>query len=190
MANSISCSEKTKIKMGEALKRLISNYPFEKITVSDITNECGIHRQTFYYHFQDKYELLDWLLYSKLVEPFIDGFNFDNMYDKLYNALQTIYDDKDFYQCALKVDTGYFSKYVSQIATEQFSIILSKLGDENGVPCNAGDDVYLSEFIGYGISGVIMAWINNGFVESPEQLKSHVVCIVESCKKLIIKRMD
>lgn len=190
MSNGISCSEKTKIKMGEALKRLIASNPFEKITVSDITNECGIHRQTFYYHFQDKYELLDWLLYNELIHPFVDDFNFDNMYDKFYNTFLTIYKEKEFYQSALKVDRGNFSNFVSKVSSEQFSDIITKLGNENGFPCLSSDPLYIAEFIGFGISGIIMEWVRRGFVETPEEIREHVIFIVNSCKKLIVKRMN
>lgn len=190
MSNAISCSEKTKLKMAEALKRLVPVIPFEKITVSDITNECGIHRQTFYYHFQDKYELLDWLLYNELLSPFIDGFNLDNMYDKIFNAFLTIYNEKEFYQYALRVDGGYFSKYVSRIAAEQFGEIVTKLGNDNGIPCQESEGLFLSEFIGFGITGVVVDWVRKGFIETPEQLKQRIICIVESCEKLIIQRND
>ena len=105
MAESLSCSQKTKMKMGNALKRLMKNTTFEKITVSDITNECNIHRQTFYYHFQNRYELLDWLIYNELILPLVTDFNLDNMCDKLYGMFEQIASDKKFYQNALKLSS-------------------------------------------------------------------------------------
>ena len=41
---------------------------FEKITVKDIVEDCGVNRQTFYYHFQDIYELLGWIYKTEAVE--------------------------------------------------------------------------------------------------------------------------
>ena len=98
MKNNLSCSEITKQKIAGALKELMETTNFEKITVSDITDRCGIHRQTFYYHFQDRYELLDWLLYNELLEPLTNGFTLDNMYEKFYNTFQTMSESKKFYQ--------------------------------------------------------------------------------------------
>ena len=54
MKDQLSCSEITKRKIAAALKELMQTTPFEKITVSDISNKCEMHRQTFYYHFQDR----------------------------------------------------------------------------------------------------------------------------------------
>ena len=39
----------TKIAMAQSLKRMLLIKDLDKITISDITNDCGINRQTFYY---------------------------------------------------------------------------------------------------------------------------------------------
>ena len=49
----------TKIAMAQSLKRMLLIKDLDKITISDITNDCGINRQTFYYHFKDIYDLLE-----------------------------------------------------------------------------------------------------------------------------------
>lgn len=188
MSKTTSCSEKTKIKMAMALRTLIIKGEFEKITVSDITDECGIHRQTFYYHFQDKYELLDWLLYRELLEPFIDGFDFENMYDRLYNVISKIYSDQEFYRNAFAVDTGYLNHYVSEIAVTQFADILSRIGTENGFNSNDKENHILAEFIGCGITGTVFEWVRKGCRETPEELKENVTFIIKSCKELIINK--
>ena len=43
-----------------ALKSLLLKKPFHKITINDITEECGVSRMTFYYHFKDIYDLVEW----------------------------------------------------------------------------------------------------------------------------------
>jgi translation initiation factor 2 alpha subunit (eIF-2alpha) len=53
-------SEMTKVAMVEALKKLLITKPITKITVSDITDACQVNRMTFYYHFKDIYDLLEW----------------------------------------------------------------------------------------------------------------------------------
>ena len=53
-------SQITELALVQALKNLLSVKPLNKITISDITNECGINRMTFYYHFQDIYDLAEW----------------------------------------------------------------------------------------------------------------------------------
>ena len=48
----------TKQAIADVFKEIMDKKSFDKITISDITGKCGLNRQTFYYHFQDKYDLL------------------------------------------------------------------------------------------------------------------------------------
>ena len=60
----MSDSTITKRAIADSLKDLTRVKSFDKIGVVDITDKCGINRQTFYYHFSDKYELLKWIYYN------------------------------------------------------------------------------------------------------------------------------
>lgn len=46
-------SELTKRAIQESFKKLLSNQPLDKITVKNITDDCGVNRNTFYYHYSD-----------------------------------------------------------------------------------------------------------------------------------------
>ena len=50
----------TKAALEESLKRLLLKKPLDKITITDITTDCGISRMAFYYHFKDIYDLVEW----------------------------------------------------------------------------------------------------------------------------------
>lgn len=52
----------TKRALAESLKKLLSKKNLDKITVKDIITDCGVNRQTFYYHFHDIYALTEWAL--------------------------------------------------------------------------------------------------------------------------------
>ena len=46
-------AQKTKKAFATSLKKLLSQRPLDKIKISDITDDCEVNRQTFYYHFKD-----------------------------------------------------------------------------------------------------------------------------------------
>ena len=50
------------LALAESFKELASRHPIEKITIKDITDKAGVIRPTFYNHFQDKYELIEWIV--------------------------------------------------------------------------------------------------------------------------------
>lgn len=51
----------TKQAIAESLKHHLLRKPITKITINDITEDCGISRMTFYYHFNDIYDLVEWV---------------------------------------------------------------------------------------------------------------------------------
>ena len=50
----------TKNALEESLKKFLLQKPLDKITISDLTTDCGISRMAFYYHFKDIYDLVEW----------------------------------------------------------------------------------------------------------------------------------
>lgn len=50
-----------KYQLAAALKSRLVNSSLDKITIKELTDDCGVNRQTFYYHFEDIYDLLRWL---------------------------------------------------------------------------------------------------------------------------------
>lgn len=57
----------TRLLISNCFKELMLEYPFEKITIHMITDRAGIIRPTFYYHFKDKYELMEWILEEDII---------------------------------------------------------------------------------------------------------------------------
>ena len=58
----------TKRALAASLKKAMEKKPFSKVTVSEIIADCGVNRKTFYYHFEDIYALLKWMLEEEAIE--------------------------------------------------------------------------------------------------------------------------
>ncbi len=50
----------TKLALEASLKELLRTKPIDRITINDLTEDCGISRMAFYYHFKDIYDLIEW----------------------------------------------------------------------------------------------------------------------------------
>lgn len=61
-------SYNTKRMLAESLKKLLCRRPLSKVTVSEIVADCKVNRKTFYYHFEDLYSLLKWMLEQEAIE--------------------------------------------------------------------------------------------------------------------------
>ena len=63
-------SNATKQAFADALRKLLEQKPFAKISVSHICEECGMNRKSFYYHFKDKYDLVNWIFDTEITKIF------------------------------------------------------------------------------------------------------------------------
>ena len=125
----------------------------------------------------------------RVLIPLVTDFNLDNMYDKLYGMFEQIASDKKFYQNALKLSSDDLTRYINRIANEQIAKLVKSLAIQNGLTAATDkDDIVIAEFIGYGICGVVIGWIQKGMKESPKEMTERLHSLIVSCKQLAIKR--
>ena len=73
----------TKAALEESLKRLLLKKPLDKITITDITTDCGISRMAFYYHFEAVLENKPFIMnvYRNVDRERIENYLFKLTYD-------------------------------------------------------------------------------------------------------------
>lgn len=158
----------TKHAIAQALKSLISTKTFEKISISDITQACGLNRQTFYYHFQDKYELLTWIYYTEGFSHVVDDITFENWDKKILLLLEIMKKEQLFYCHTIKLDSHYFMDYLLEITSALFLAAIESLDQENKLDENQKQ--FFSHFYAHGICGVILSWVKSNMKQPPEEL--------------------
>ncbi|MCR5775079.1 MAG: TetR/AcrR family transcriptional regulator C-terminal domain-containing protein [Lachnospiraceae bacterium] len=105
-------SSVTKNALASALKRLMKKQGFEKISVSEICEECGMNRKSFYYHFRDKYDLVNWIFYEDFLGH-LQTASYEDGWDALKDLCESFFADREFYLEALKIEgQNSFREYV------------------------------------------------------------------------------
>ena len=79
-----------KYRLADAMKLCMKSAPLEKITVGEIVGACGTTRQTFYRHFKDKYDLVNWYFDKILLESFEHMGEGQTVYEGLVNKFHYI----------------------------------------------------------------------------------------------------
>lgn len=93
-----------KYKLAESMKQCMKTSPLEKITVGEIVELCGTTRQTFYRHFKDKYDLVNWYFDKILLESFEHMGEGRTIYEGLVNKFCYIEKEKIFFKTAFSND--------------------------------------------------------------------------------------
>lgn len=176
----------TKKAIAQGLKELTMTKPFHKITVSDITNICGLNRQTFYYHFQDKYELLNWIYYNEGFLPVIDGITLDNWDEKLVNLFAHMKEEQIFFSNTIKSDETCFKEYLLNITVTLFEEAIAAVDVHHAL--TPEDQKFFASYFAYGICGTVISWVEHGMKEGPEHLAKRLKYLATSCEKLAYER--
>ena len=168
---------KTKAELGNALKQLTYEKPFDRISVSDITAKCNLNRQTFYYHFQDKFECLEWIYRNECLFPLKKEFTSDNWHQCIERILLIMVHDKEFYLHSIKSNPRVFMNLFMESATN----VLSDLIENYNNDYYEGLEVeFVSNFFSMGIMGIIMDWVFTGMKTHPSRLISQLKAMAKS----------
>ena len=87
-------SQTTKRALEASLKKLLLQKPLNKITINDITEDCGVNRMTFYYHFKDIYDLVDWILMEDAAKVMEGRKSFDTWDEAYLDILHQLQENK------------------------------------------------------------------------------------------------
>ena len=96
----------TKELLAESLKELSQFKSVDKITIKELTKNCGLTSPTFYNHFHDKYDLMAWI-YNQKVEASMKNFGRgDSFEDVICKWMKIVLEDENFYTNLLKNAVG------------------------------------------------------------------------------------
>jgi probable dihydroxyacetone kinase regulator len=172
----------TKRAIAGALKQVCREKPFDKISISDITKVCGLNRQTFYYHFQDKYDLLSWIYYNENFSGIADNISLENWNVKIYDMLRKMNDEKVFYMNSIKEQEHTFESYLFDMAKALFAEAIYSL-DEKGKLTDE-ERSFDSDFFAYGICGIIINWVETGMKTNPQLLAKRLKSLAKATERI------
>lgn len=158
---------KTQKALLEALEELIKNKKLSCITITELCTKAGINRNTFYYHYNNIYELLE-----ENKRQMINEINDNVDVNKVNNKESLI----DLCKCIRRYpkflniltssncDMDYFND-IFAAATEKTTVLIKRSKEITSVK-----DYLTCQFCNAGTNAVICEWIRNGLKESPEDI--------------------
>ena len=157
----------TKKALAQSLKELGSTKILDKITVADITEHCGVNRQTFYYHFEDKYELLNWIYTQELFIPLTADLDLENWPEKLVELFRYMKKNKNFFKNTIRSSNNFFAEYMEKVLVELFIKGIQDLDPYH--PLTEQEQNISAKFFAYGLTGVMVDWTMQGMKEPEEE---------------------
>ena len=157
----------TKKALATALKELMHEVPFERINVAHICEKCDMNRKSFYYHFKDKYDLVNWIFdteFLTLAKDSVTSVHYDERWAVIERVCIYFYNNRSFYRKALKINgQNSFSDHLREYAFPLLKIQLSTLIGDDHI-----DDFAVSFFADATVCA-IERWLMDKESTPPEQ---------------------
>ena len=161
----------TKNAIIEAFRTLVQKSGFDDVTIEKIAKKATVNRQTFYYHFADKYDLVNHIFYTTLFVPFadtLDNGTVNAAFEQLFTTLEQ--DRKFFYKLFDSKARDNFANYFNALAKS----LLTQLSDGKIKETDINADFFAS-----GLTGVVTSWCMDSRDISPQTMAKYACRFTE-----------
>ena len=176
--------------LADSLKEIAGSHPVEKITIKEITDKAGVIRPTFYNHFQDKFELIEWIMRTELLEPIGLLLKTGMITEAMVLLFSTIQQDKPFYSRLVKMEGPVAFHDIAQKCVKE---LLLRLIEEQMTGKSTKHKWLTPEVIaGYYAQSMCFAteqWISTGMTISPREMAEAYEYIITRSLTDIIREL-
>ena len=173
----------TKRALAAALKELMEQEPFEKISVSDICEGCGMNRKSFYYHFRDKYDLVNWIFDMEFFRAASQQTDAE-LWDFVHNLCGYFYENRNFYRRALKIEgqNSFLDHFKMTLASVLGSFLQQVLAQEGKEFADPADMEFYINFYTDALIGAFVRWLSEKDCLPPEKFSDKI----RSCVRILV----
>lgn len=170
-------SQITKRALETSLKNLLLQKPLNKITISDIANDCGINRMTFYYHFKDIYDLIEWICNEETARAINGNKTYETWQQGFLQTFQMVLENKPF------ITNVYHSISKEKIEDYFYAItfdLLMGVVEEKavGMSVSESDKKFIAKFYNFAFVGLLLDWIKTDMRQDPQLIIDQVSTLI------------
>lgn len=170
-------SQITKRALEASLKNLLLKKPLNKITVSDITEDCGINRMTFYYHFKDIYDLVEWTCVEDASRALDEKKTYDTWEQGFVQIFEAVLANKPFimnvYRC---VSRERVEKYLNQLTD---GLLMGVIEERSACMTVRDEDKdFIARVYSYIFVGLMLDWVGNNMKDDPQELVERLAVVI------------
>ena len=159
----------TKNALEESLKKFLLHKPLDKITISDLTSDCGISRMAFYYHFKDIYDLVEWACIEDATRALQGKKTYDTWQDGLLQIFEAVLENKPFIlNVYLSVSRERMENYLYSLIYQLIEGVVEEKSVNMKV--SAEQKKFIADFYKYSFVGIMLDWVKRGMKETPREM--------------------
>ena len=171
-------SDITKRALEKSLKNMMLKKPVNKITINDIAEDCGVNRATFYYHFKDIYDLIEWSCEEDSRKAADGNTTYDTWEQGFLNIFHTVEENKPFILNVYRhVSQEQIIQYLYRVV---YGLIINVVEEcAQGMDVREDDKQIIADFYKYAFVGMMLDWIRQDMKPSPEKMIFRLSSLIE-----------
>lgn len=171
-------SQTTKRALEASLKNLLLKKPLNKITINDIAEDCGINRMTFYYHFKDIYDLIEWCCVEDAAKALNGKKTYDTWQQGFLNIFNAVLDNKPFIVNVYhSVSREQVEMYLYKVT---YGLLIGVVEEQSaGMSVRDEDKQFIADFYKYAFVGIMLNWIRNDMKEEPQSIIERLSVLIQ-----------
>lgn len=168
----------TKLALEASLKNLLLKKPVDKITITDLTNDCGITRMAFYYHFKDIYDLVEWSCYEDASKALHGKKTYETWQEGLMQIFEAVMENKPFIMNVYHaLSREQIENYLFRLTRDLIMNVIKECS--KGMNITVSEQSFIADFYRYSFVGVMLDWIKKGMKENYHEIVNDI-CITMS----------
>mgnify|MGYP004696447651 FL=1 len=180
-------SQVTKRALEQSLKNLLLKKPLTKITVGDITEDCGINRMTFYYHFKDIYDLVEWSCMEDARRALEEKKTYDTWQEGLLQIFEAVLENRPFimnvYRC---VHREQVERYLKPPVDK---LVLGVINEEpDAARVRDEDKAFIARVYSYIFVGLMLDWVKDDMKADPKDIVERLTTLIRGSVAEALKR--
>lgn len=177
MERGLPMSQMTKRALEASLKELLRHKPLDKITVSDLTDHCGVNRMTFYYHFKDIYDLVEWCCEEDAARALAGQKTYDTWQQGFLQILEALRKDKAFFTSVYRsISREQLENYLYRLTYDLMMGVVEERAA--GMTVCPEDKEFIANFYKFAFVGLTLDWIKNDMRQDPAQLVEQLSTLI------------
>ena len=166
-------SQITKRALAASLKNMLLKKPLNKITINDIAEDCGINRMTFYYHFKDIYDLVEWTCEEDAAKALEGKKTYDTWQQGFLNIFYAVLENKPFIMNVYRsVSREQVEIYLYRVTYDLLIDVVNERSANMSV--SEDDKKFIADFYKFAFVGIMLEWIKNDMKADPKQIVDRI----------------
>lgn len=162
--------------LADNLKLLMETKSIDKITVTELVEITKVNRQTFYYHFQDIYDLLGYIYKTETIDTIEMLPSLSTWKEGIHYIFKYVNDNKAF---CINTYRSIGQEHMENFLTNIIFQLLKPVLEEINPNLKEDTESFILHFYTNALMGILIEWLKSGLKEDYNIIVKRLILLLD-----------